>query len=167
MLLLKGAREGNIEESWPMILHDTYLYSKHFPALFPLPRDLIESVDRILDKTVASLGTKYMGVWYLPNPDENISELLPGAKYFISDQRSILRLALTWRKPCVYFNRHVKRCVLMLKNNNHHETWAKGFGFTPAEIIYYEPKHKYRGHDQLIRSIYTPSTRFSQGSKKP
>ena len=140
-----------------MILHDAYLFSKDIVSWFPLPPDLIEPVDRILDRTVANLGTKYLGLWYLPNNDEtNISELLPGAKHFISDDGMILKLALTATKPCIYFNKQMKMSVFIVKNNNSHEKWVKDFGFTPAEIIYYEPAYKYRVPGKLFRSIHTP-----------
>lgn len=166
MLLLKGAQKGNIEESWPTILHNAYLFSKDIATWFPLPRDLIEPVDRIFDGIVADLGTKYFGVWYLPNPDEtNISELMRGAKHFISDDGSILRLSLTWRKPCIYFNRQMRRCVFILKNNNGHEIWAEDLGFSPADIIYHEHEYKYRGHGKVFRSIHTPQIKFYHPSK--
>jgi hypothetical protein len=167
MLFLKGAKNGNIEPSWPTILYDTYLFSKDVLTWFPLPRGLIEPVDRIFDRIIADLGTKYLGVRYLPNSAKpSISKLMRDAKHFISDDGGILTVSLRWKKPCIYFNRQMGRSVFISKDNNGQEIWAEELGFTPAEIIYYEHKYKYPGHGRLFRTIDPQKMSFYHASRK-
>lgn len=166
MLFLKGAKKGNIEASWPTILHDAYLFSKDIVTWFPLPDNLIEQVDNIFDRIIADLGTKYSGVWYLSNAaEEDIAALMHDAKHFISDDPRILRLSLRWKKPCIYFSRSMKRGVFISTDNDGHEILTKELGFLPTEIIYYEHRYKEQGHSKLLPNIHPPKMSFYHANK--
>ncbi|MFX0194919.1 MAG: hypothetical protein ACFFCW_02260 [Candidatus Hodarchaeota archaeon] len=166
MLFLRGPQTAMIQESWSMILRHAYLFSKDTVTWFPLHLDLVESVDRIFDRIVADLGLKYSGVWYLLNPDQlTISQLIHRAKYFITDDRNILRLSIKRSKPCIYFNKQIKRFIFILKKNNDHGILVKQLGFLPPEIIYYEYNYRHAGHSRNIQNIHSRQIKFYRASK--
>ena len=138
VLILKGAQKRTIEESWCKILQSAYVLSKEITSYFPLPRDLIEPVDQIFDDIVDSLGTDYRGLRYLTDfNEERIRKLLLNAFYTISDCEKILKISVSCKKPCVYFNDQIERCLFIPKVNKYHQNVALNLGFLDNEINYY------------------------------
>jgi len=146
VLLLRGAKKKNINDSWANILPDVYRFSKEVITFFPLNRDLIEPVDSLLDPVVKSLGTDFKGLRYLPNMDEEAElELLARAKYFIGDDANRLNLALSLQKPSFFFDNNRKQFIAIVRKDTTQVEWAHSFGFSLNEICFFDSSsHRYK-----------------------